>query len=104
MIFQMGPALLDVCVLSALAREDAYGYQLTQSVQDLFAISENSVYPVLRRLLEAGSVSSYSEPYQGRNRKYYAITENGRARLAEIGEEWVLYKAKVDKLFVGVTA
>ena len=98
MVFQIGPALLDVCVLSILAKQDAYGYMLTQQVQDIFAISENTVYPVLRRLLNDGYVQTYNQPYQGRNRKYYTITPLGRSRLEEIGAEWDGYKNKVDQM------
>lgn len=102
--FQMGPGLLDVCVLAALAQEDAYGYLLTQKVQQMFPISENSLYPVLRRLLNSGHVQAYNQLYQGRNRKYYTITASGRARLAEIEEEWEVYKQKVDAILKGTAA
>lgn len=104
MTFQIGPALLDVCVLATLAKEDAYGYLLTQKVQELFSISENSLYPVLRRLLQDGYVETYNQLYQGRNRKYYTITQTGRARLAEIEGEWEEYKQKVDTILKGVAA
>ena len=50
MIFQIGSALLDACVLSVLEREDMYGYILTQNVKEVVDISESTLYPVLRRL------------------------------------------------------
>ena len=50
MMFQLGSALLDACVLAVLSREDTYGYVLTQSVRNIVEISESTLYPVLRRL------------------------------------------------------
>ena len=50
MIFQLGSALLDACVLAVLSEEDAYGYSLTQRVKSVLDISESTLYPVLRRL------------------------------------------------------
>ena len=46
MIFQIGSALLDACVLSVLEREDMYGYILTQNVKEVVDISESTLYPV----------------------------------------------------------
>ena len=50
MIFQLGSALLDACVLAILDRGDTYGYVLTQNVKEIVDISESTLYPVLRRL------------------------------------------------------
>ena len=38
MIFQLGSALLDACVLAVLSEEDAYGYSLTQRVKSVLDI------------------------------------------------------------------
>ena len=43
MIFQIGSALLDACVLSVLEREDMYGYILTQNVKEVVDISESTL-------------------------------------------------------------
>ena len=42
MIFQLGSALLDACVLAVLSEEDAYGYSLTQRVKSVLDISEST--------------------------------------------------------------
>ena len=47
MVFQIGSALLDACVLSALEEEPLYGYALTQKVKSVVDISESTLYPVL---------------------------------------------------------
>ncbi|MFJ7731085.1 PadR family transcriptional regulator [Lysinibacillus sp. NPDC097231] len=101
MTFQLGSALLDACVLAIVDKEDAYGYSLTQQVQSVMDISESTLYPVLRRLQKATFLTTYDQPYQGRNRRYYQITEQGRRRLLELLKEWQMYKEKVDCVLLG---
>ena len=101
MTFQLGSALLDACVLAIVDKEDAYGYSLTQQVQSVMDISESTLYPVLRRLQKANCLTTYDQPYQGRNRRYYQITEQGRRRLLELLKEWQMYKEKVDCVLLG---
>ena len=69
MIFQIGSALLDACVLSVLEREDMYGYILTQNVKEVVDISESTLYPVLRRLQKEAYLVTYDQPFAGRNRR-----------------------------------
>ena len=73
MVFQLGSALLDACVLAVLDSQDAYGYVLTQSVKQVMDISESTLYPVLRRLQKDGLLSTYEQPVSGRRRRYYAL-------------------------------
>ena len=92
MSFQITASLLDACVLSKLARGDTYGYQLTQGLQ----VSESTLYPVLRRLQGAELLKTYDVPHQGRNRRYYAITETGEAQLVEFKKDWVSFRDRLD--------
>ncbi|MDF2877863.1 MAG: hypothetical protein K0S30_959 [Clostridia bacterium] len=101
MIFQLGGTLLDACVLAVLNQEDTYGYVLTQRVREIVDISESTLYPVLRRLQKDGCLTTYDEPYQGRNRRYYRITELGKNRLDSYKSEWTDYKDKVDQVLLG---
>ncbi|QED49355.1 PadR family transcriptional regulator [Cytobacillus dafuensis] len=101
MSFQLGAALLDACVLAILAKEDAYGYSLTQQVREVMDISESTLYPVLRRLQKGEYLTTYDQPFQGRNRRYYRITESGRAKYEELLEEWLEYKQKIDSVLLG---
>ena len=100
MVFQLGSALLDACVLAVLSKEDTYGYVLTQTIQEIMDVSESSLYPVLRRLQKDNCLSTYDQPYQGRNRRYYSITEEGKAKLGEYINEWLSYKQKVDQILL----
>ena len=101
MVFQLGSALLDSCVLAVLDRGDTYGYVLTQNVKEVIEISESTLYPVLRRLQKDGYLITYDQPYQGRNRRYYHITEAGKSRLNFYMREWHQYKGQIDNIFSG---
>lgn len=101
MTFQLGSALLDACVLSVLSDEDAYGYVITQTVQQVIEVSESSLYPVLRRLQKDGCLGTYDQPYQGRNRRYYSITDQGVEQLEAYRADWTDYKGKVDQILLG---
>lgn len=50
MAFPIQASILEYSVLALLANGDSYGYVLTQSLVDVFSISESTLYPVLRRL------------------------------------------------------
>lgn len=103
MSFQLGSALLDACVLAILTNGDTYGYVLTQQVKEVLNISESTLYPVLRRLQKNEYLITYDEPFQGRNRRYYQITELGRTKYSEYLKDWDLYKEKIDKILLGGT-
>lgn len=98
MVFQLGSALLDVCVLAILARQDSYGYSLTSELKNVMSISESTLYPVLRRLQKEGLLTTYDQPHQGRNRRYYRITPAGNERLWEYREQWHGFKAQLDRI------
>ncbi|MFQ8600627.1 MAG: PadR family transcriptional regulator [Oscillospiraceae bacterium] len=101
MAFGLSAALLDACVLAVVSREDVYGYILTQNIKEVIEISESTLYPVLRRLQKDGCLTTYEKSFQGRNRRYYAITEFGREKLQFYLGEWNVYKDKVDKMLSG---
>ena len=85
---QLKRGLLDVCVLKALSGGDSYGYAIVKSLSGRIDISESTLYPILRRLEAGGCVAEYSRETGGRLRKYYAITAEGRARIARFLDEW----------------
>jgi PadR family transcriptional regulator PadR len=92
---QRKKGMVDVCILSVLARGDSYGYQLIKDIAPIMELSESTLYPVLRRLEAAESLTVYSVEHNGRLRKYYAITDGGRKKIAEFLDEW----ADVNKVY-----
>lgn len=85
---QMKRGLIEACILKLLTRGDSYGYQLVRDAQEVLVISESTLYPVLRRLEAQQALTVYSMEHNGRLRKYYAITDTGRAKINEFLAEW----------------
>lgn len=85
---QMKRGLIEVCVLSAVSREDSHGYKIVKDLSPYVAISESTLYPILRRLEGSGSLSVHSVEHNGRLRKIYRITEAGRRQISEFIDGW----------------
>jgi len=99
--FAVSGALLDACVLGVLSASPTYGYHLTQRIQTTIDVSESTLYPVLRRLLKEEFLFTFDEAYDGRNRRYYTLTDKGKIALKGLVADWTEYKASLDKLLMG---
>ena len=94
---------LELVVLSRLAREEAYGYEIVSELSvrtgGVFEITDGTLYPVLYRLERAGCVGiRWETPDRGVPRKYYQLTAVGREELRVLTEEWTRYVRAVQKL------
>jgi len=85
---QLKRGLTEACVLALLSAGDSYGYKLARDTKALIPLSESTLYPVLKRLQEAGAVDSYSTEYAGRLRRYYTLTPEGWAQMQAFITEW----------------
>lgn len=88
-------------VLSLLAGEDLYGYQmiveLARRSDHTFEMKEGTLYPVLHGLENEGLVEAYQqEAPTGRMRKYYHLTQKGGAALKVETEAWQSYAGAVN--------
>ena len=88
-------------VLSLLAGEDMYGYQiiveLARRSDHTFEMKEGTLYPVLHGLERYGAVEAYQqEAPTGRMRKYYHITRKGTELLKTEAESWQSYSGAVN--------
>ncbi|MBT9779970.1 PadR family transcriptional regulator [Clostridium sp. MCC353] len=101
MVFNTGAALLDAIVLAVVSKdgEGTYGYKITQDVRSAIELSESTLYPVLRRLQKEECLEVYDLAIDGRNRRYYKITEKGRVQLNLYKGEWGSYSQKISKIF-----
>lgn len=96
---QFKKGVLELCVLVLLEKQDRYGYELVQKISDQIAISEGSVYPLLRRLTKEGYFTTYlQESSEGPSRKYYKLTEQGRDYLYKLLQEWKEFTNGVNQL------
>ena len=102
MIFNTGSALLDAIVLAVVSKdaEGTYGYKITQDVRQAIDISESTLYPVLRRLQKEDCLEVYDMAIDGRNRRYYRITESGRAQLNLYRGEWSVYSGRISEILM----
>lgn len=85
---QLKRGLLDVCVLAAIKNEDSYGYKIIKDLKPYVALSESTLYTILKRLETADMLTVRTAEHNGRLRKYYHITDAGFARIEEFKDEW----------------
>ena len=96
---QLKRGTLELCVLSVLSRRDCYGYELVNEISDCIQITEGTIYPLMKRLKDDGSITSYLvESNEGPPRKYYSITDAGKAKLKEQLDEWNSFYVSVNKI------
>jgi PadR family transcriptional regulator PadR len=88
---------LSLLILSMLSRKPMYGYELASTVhkctEGAFTFREGSLYPSLHKMQAEGLVEGQweegaSSDGPGRKRRYYHITDKGRALLAEKRQSW----------------
>jgi len=83
--------LLELCILTLVGQVAQYGYELLTVLGHWpqLAVSEGTLYPLLRRLEKEGVISAqWREPVAGPPRKYYALTAAGAQRRDTLAAEW----------------
>jgi DNA-binding PadR family transcriptional regulator len=93
-------------VLAILAEGESYGYAILKRVRELsggeLEWTDGMLYPLLHRLGRLGYVTTeWRTPPEGRRRRYYAITDDGRAALAEQRRQWVTVTRALGDLWQG---
>ena len=88
MDIQLKRGLLDVCVLAAIRSGASYGYKIIKDMKPYIALSESTLYTILKRLETANMLTVRTAEHGGRLRKYYHITDAGRKRIEDFKEEW----------------
>ena len=101
MYFPVSALLIEFMILSIVNREDSYGYEISQTIKLVADIKESTLYPILKKLEKAGYVTTYSAEYQGRKRKYYSITEEGKTQMVYLQGEWKSYRDTIDDIIEG---
>lgn len=94
---------LELIVLHLLAPAEAYGYEivakLTAETHGALEVTDGTLYPVLYRLERGGFVTvRWETPERGVPRKYYRLTDAGRAELAQLTREWTTFADAMAKL------
>ena len=91
---------LEMIILDIVARAPSYGYPITQTAltesRGYFELKEGSLYPALHRLERQQLLASFwDKSEEGRRRKYYKITPQGRRSLKKKKDEWSRFTGAV---------
>ena len=86
----MRKGVLEYCILSILSQREAYASNILDELKAAnMLVVEGTLYPLLIRQKNQGLLSyRWEESTQGPPRKYYVITDKGRAQLAEMDAAW----------------
>ncbi len=87
---QMRKGFLEYCILSILRNRDAYASSIISVLKDAkMIVVEGTLYPLLTRQKNQGLLTyRWEESPQGPPRKYYSLTEKGKATLDEMDSSW----------------
>ena len=88
MDIQMKRGLLDICVLAAIKDGESYGYKIIKDMKPYVELSESTLYTILKRLECSDMLTVRTSEHNGRLRKYYKITNEGRTRIEDFKKEW----------------
>ena len=83
----------DTIILAQLMTGDSYGYRINNAIRTAtdhrYELKEATLYTAFRRLEESGYISSYwGDEDIGARRRYYAITDEGRAAYRRMVSDW----------------
>lgn len=95
-------------ILRLLEEREMYGYEITDVLEkrsdSTFALKAGTLYPLLHSLEQSGYiVSREAEAENGRMRKYYSVTDDGRKFLKNKSDEWECFSGAVNKVMKGGT-
>jgi Predicted transcriptional regulators len=93
----------DTIVLGVLRSTDRYGYEIYKTIRDAtggrYEIKEATLYATFRRLVKDGLVEAYwGDETQGGRRKYYRITDAGRAVYTQNVRDWTATQQIINTL------
>lgn len=97
---QMRKGILEYCILLIIAGEDSYVQDIINKLKtSKMLVVEGTIYPLLTRLKNMGLLSyRWEESTQGPPRKYYSITNAGKAFLRELETSWNELTAAIENL------
>jgi PadR family transcriptional regulator PadR len=97
---QMRKGILEFCILSILSKNDHYASEILDTLKGgKMIVVEGTIYPLLTRLKNSGLLEyRWEESTSGPPRKYYKITEAGKASLAELSTSWKALTTAVNKI------
>src|ERR687896_899486 len=101
---QLLKGVLDLAVLAVVSERDGYGYDILRRLRaaGLDDVGDASVYGTLRRLFQAGFLTTYVVPSEeGPHRKYYGLNATGRDQLQRSAKVWRTFASTLETLLDG---
>ena len=97
---QMRKGVLEYCILSVISRNSCYASDILKELKEAkIIVVEGTLYPILTRQKNAGLLSyRWEESTQGPPRKYYELTEEGKAYLNALDQAWKELILAVEKI------
>ena len=98
---QMRKGVLELCILAIIDKDDSvYSSDILEALktEDLIVV-EGTLYPLLNRLKKNGYLEyEWQESTSGPPRKYFKLSETGKAHLFDLKESWKTMVESVDRL------
>ena len=102
MDIQLRKGTLELCVLALLSGRDSYAYEIASRLAEAIGMGEGTIYPLMRRLQNDGLVDTYLvESSSGPPRKYYRLTEAGKASFAAQKAAWASFTRAMQEILGG---
>ena len=99
---QFKKGVLELIVLAAVEQKDMYGYEMIDTLSkrsdNVFELKVGTLYPLLHSMVQSGYLESYNQEANGKLRKYYRITPNGKKYLEKMIEERNAYANAVTSM------
>ena len=96
---------ISMLLLQLLSEKDMYGYEMIEELEKrseyVFSLKAGTMYPLLHAMESKKHLVSYEKEAQGKVRRYYSITKEGRGVLAKKKEDWNTYSKAVEHVIGG---
>lgn len=93
---------LPLLILHTLAGGPNHGYRIAKRIKEqsdgVLDFKEGTLYPTLHNMQKQGLLSTYKEVENGRQRRYYRLTDKGRAALQAKRQQWMDYTRAVNTI------
>jgi PadR family transcriptional regulator PadR len=102
---QLRKGCLELAILASLWAEPLYGLGMLRFLRSRggMEVAEGTLYPILNRLRIDGLLTSeWRDAGTGHPRKYYTLTEPGRAKTMEMAAAWSAFSAQMDEVLSAV--
>jgi PadR family transcriptional regulator PadR len=101
---QLKKGALELCVLALLSAHDSYAYEIASRLANAIGMGEGTIYPLMRRLQNDGLVDTYLvESSSGPPRKYYRLTDAGKASFASQKAAWATFSQAMHDILGATT-